>query len=93
MRICTLCAMVSLLICQIDVIGIVSNILGERKTNESQKDELDYVFRLIATEVSQCSDRDLLGWSIRVGCLDNSRLTGSKRTGILFILGITISAD
>ena len=36
----------------IDVIGIVSNVLGERKTNESQKDELDYVFRFIATELS-----------------------------------------
>ena len=77
----------------IDVIGIISDILGERKTNESQKDELDYVFRLIATELSRCSDRDKPRWSIRFGCLDNSRLTGSERTGILWILSITIYTD
>jgi len=77
----------------IDVIGIISDILGERKTNESQKDELDYVFRLIAIELSRCSDRDKPRWSIRFGCMDNSRLTGSERTGILWILAITISTD
>ena len=48
----------------IDIIGIISDILGERKTNESQKDELDYVFRLIATELSRCSEGDKPGWSI-----------------------------
>ena len=52
----------------IDVIGIISDILGERKTNETQKDELDYVFRLISTELSRCSQRDKPRWSIRFGC-------------------------
>ena len=76
-----------------DVVGIVSNVLGERKTNQSQKDELDHVFRKIATELSRCSERDKPRWTVRFGCLDNTRVTGSERTGILWILSITIYTD
>ena len=76
------------------MLNIISDILGECKTHESQKDELDYVFRLIARELSRCSDRDKPLWSIYLKYLDNSRLTGLEHTtGILWILVIRIYTD
>ena len=76
-----------------DVVQVIHDLIGKKDTGATKKGELDYVFRLIATELQRCSERDVPRFTVRFGALDMSRLTGSERMGTVLILAIALSCD
>ena len=73
-----------------DSILVLHDMFGKDDCNNAAKDELDMIFRLINVELGRSSERDLPRFTSRFGCLDGTRVTGSERIGIVYILCIVL---
>ena len=76
-----------------DVVNIIQDMIGKKTKNAAKKDELDYIFRLVAVELTRNANRDLPRITTRYGCLDATRITGSEMVGTIFILIVVFHTD
>ena len=71
---------------------IIHDIIGEKKTMKSKKEELDLLFRNIAEDIKRNSERNIPIISLRFAVMDLSNVTANERVGNYFVIIICLSS-